>query len=706
MSLKGLPVWIAFSFLLPVLCIAQTDSIARVDSLTELSLEQLMNIKVVTATGFMQTSEEAPATITVITAQEIKDRGYFQLQDALRDIPGIDLIHINGYSPTLIYFRGMYGAENLRALLMIDGIAENNILGTNDIAGPAYSLQNVNRIEIIWGPTSALYGANAFGGVINIITKKGNEINGLQIEKGYGSYNTSFESADLGLKKGRWEFDAAASLYSTDGPKFSNRDPNYNASYVNKARSFNGEVSYFSKKSKTTLGYRDYKTPMGYGTFFNSPTDLLGLPSQGYDNRGLIGILSGNVRGEKGGLADYYLRTGYLQNEYKPNERFSLLSRLVYRETGTADDSYLYITLDGRKVIRGIFTSFSYRASGEVRANYAPSTNQNFSAGIEYFLDNVEKGQRKTTLDITTPYLLDGRDTLYNLNSSFLPRQYVIRNNIGSYLQYIFNTNLLGKTNFTLGTRYDYNSYFGSALNPRAVIVNQPNKKLTFKLQFGMAFRAPTENEIIQAPDTTKLKTEKIKTYEANVIYSASKKVRLQLNLFRNELRDIIVISNLSGLVVNKNPGAENINGMEASAELFMQNLSAFVNFTYQDATGKNLVTHVEGDIPDVAKFKGNAGVTASVAHLFTISAIENWVGLRHSPRTDPYGPVPGYLLTNCAIGTKELFNKGITASVNIQNVFNVKWLDPGFRTADGLLFSTVLEQPGINGWFKITVKF
>ena len=372
---RRLPVWIAFSFLLPVLCIAQTDSIARVDSLTGLSLEQLMNIKVVTATGFMQTSEEAPATITVITAQEIKDRGYFQLQDALRDIPGIDLIHINGYSPTLIYFRGMYGAENLRALLMIDGIAENNILGTNDIAGPAYSLQNVNRIEIIWGPASALYGANAFGGVINIITKKGNEINGLQLEKGYGSYNTSFESADLGLKTGRWEFDAAASLYSTDGPKFSNRDPNYNASYVNKARSFNGEVSYFAKKSKTTLGYRDYKTPMGYGTFFNSPTNLLGLPSQGYDNRGLVGILSGNVRGEKGGLADYYLRTGYLQNEYKPNERFSLLSRVVYRETGTADDSYLYITLDGRKVIRGIFTSFSYRVSGEVKANYAPSTN-------------------------------------------------------------------------------------------------------------------------------------------------------------------------------------------------------------------------------------------------------------------------------------------------------------------------------------------
>lgn len=151
---------------------AQQDSLAGIAKLVDLSLEELMNIKVVTASGYPQTVLEAPSTITVITAQQIADRGYEQLEDALRDVPGIDMIHLNGYAPTLIYFRGMYGAENLRALLMIDGIAENNIIGSNDMGGPAYSLHNVERIEIIWGPASALYGANAFGGVINIISKK------------------------------------------------------------------------------------------------------------------------------------------------------------------------------------------------------------------------------------------------------------------------------------------------------------------------------------------------------------------------------------------------------------------------------------------------------------------------------------------------------------------------------------------------------
>jgi outer membrane receptor for ferrienterochelin and colicins len=694
-----------FVLFTPLFLWAQKDS-TSIDTLLQLSLEQLMNIKVVTASGYLQTTAEAPSTITVITAQQIKNRGYEQLEDALRDIPGIDLIHINGYAPSLIYFRGMYGAENLRALLMIDGIVENNIMGTNDIAGPAYSLHNVDRIEIIWGPASALYGANAFGGVINIITKKGGDINGVEVQQGYGSFNTRFEKLSLGLRKANLEFTVAGTLYNTDGPKFSGRDPNYSNSYVDNAKSLNTTVSYYAKNSKTTFGFRYYDTPMGYGTFFNSPTVPLGLPTPENHNRGVIGIVSSDFNGEKGGLASYYLKTWYLQNEWKPTEKFNLQTTVVYRETGTDDDSYAYLSLNGKDFIRAIFTSFSSRISGEARANYAPSENQNFSAGVQYYRDNVEKGQRRETIDLTKKYIINGRDTVYNLNATFLPRIYDTRDNLGAYLQYVLKTNILGKTNFTLGSRYDYNSYFGGSFNPRAVAVNQPAENLTFKLQFGTAFRAPTENEINQTPDTFDLKTEKIKTYEFNTIYSFSTKVRGQINFFRNELNDVIVINGLAGLNANKNPGSQTTNGIEASLDLiFGKNITGFANFTFQDAKGEIATTHASGQLPDVPKFKGNAGLTFQVENLFTVNVIENWVGKRRVPKTDPYGPVPGYFLTNLVISTKELFNEGITASLNIRNVFDAKWLDPGFRTADGLLFSTVLEQPGINGIFKIGIR-
>jgi outer membrane receptor for ferrienterochelin and colicins len=684
---------------------AQNDSAANVDRLLDLSLEQLMNIKVITASGFDQKLSEAPSTMNVITARQIQQRGYEQLEDALRDIPGIDLIHLNGYVPTLIYFRGMYGAENLRALLMIDGVPENNIIGSNDMAGPAYNLHNVERIEIIWGPASALYGANAFGGVINIITKKGADINGLQFEKGYGSFNTSLDKIMFGINKSKFDIAISGSLYSTDGPKFTNRDPNYTASYVNKAYSFTGTISYTGKQSKTTLGTRIYDTPMGWGTFFNSPTQLLGLPSQGNGNTGVIGLIARDVRGEKSGLEEPYARTVFIQNELMPIEKLNILTRVTYRETGISDNSYAYLTVDGRKLYRIPTTNYSNRVEGEIIANYSLDANQQFSAGVQVFRDNVERGNRMINIDTSTIYFLDGRDTLLNLYSTFKQRQYDIRHNFGSYVQYALNTTFLTKTNFTIGARYDYNNYYGSPLSPRLAIVNQPNDKFTIKLLFGTAFRAPTNTEIYQAPPNFKLKTEKIKTYEVNLINQASAKTLLQLNGFRNDLTDVIILGNLVNLVPDKNPGRITINGLEAMLNsTFTSHFSGFVNFTYQDAIGRNLVTNLVRSVPGIAKVKGNLGISLHVADLFNVNIIGNWVGTRTSPKTDPYGAVSGYFLTNFVLTTDRLFDKRVYASVNIRNVFNVKWLDPGFRTADGSLYSTVLEQPGINGLFKIGV--
>ena len=673
---------------------AQNDTIPEALKLSELSMEALMNIKVITATGTEQKISEAPSTMNVITAKQIEERGYEQLEDALRDIPGIDFIHLNGYAPTLIYFRGMYGAENLRALLMIDGIPENNIIGSNDLGGPAYSLHNVERIEVIWGPASALYGANAFGGVINIITKKGENINGLHYERGYGSFNTTFDRVMLGIKKSKWDVALSGSLFSTDGPVFTNRDPNYTASYVDKAYSLNGNVSYLSGKVKTTFGFRTYNTPMGWGTFLNSPTVFLGLPSQGNGNKGIIGLLARDIRGERSGLEEPYARTFYLQSEYVRNKKFNLLARVIYRESGIGSKSYGYITIDGRRLIRVPTT------------NYSPDEKQQFSAGLQYYRDNVERGSRRIDLDTTTVYLIDGRDTLYNLNSSFKERMHDIRNNFGSYFQYSLSTNFLGKTNITVGARYDHNTYYGSPVSPRIAVVNKPNEKLTVKLLFGTAYRAPTNTEIYQAPPNFKLKTERIRTYEANLIHPFSSKIVGQVNGFRNELRDVIILAALIDPVnPDKNPGKIDINGLEAILNMILSaNVSGFINFTYQKAKGENLITHLKRSLPGIANVKGNLGIDVHIDELLNVSLIGNWVGKRSVPRTDPYGPVDGYFVTNCVIGTEKLFNEKVSASINIRNLFNSTYLDPGFRTADGFLYSTVLEQPRRNILLKIAV--
>jgi len=319
----------------------------------------------------------------------------------------------------------------------------------------------------------------------------------------------------------------------------------------------------------------------------------------------------------------------------------------------------------------------------------------------------VERGARRQTLDLNTVYLVDGRDTVVNLNATLLPRLNNIRRNFGSYLQYILNTNLLRSTSLTLGIRYDNNSYWGDAVNPRIAVVNHPSQNLTLKLQFGTAFRAPTNLEINQTPSPNfKLKKEKIRTYEANAIWFASKDLRLQLNGFRNELTDVIILGNLSGFNPDKNPGEITVNGIEGVMNMnISKDVTGFINMTFQDSYGKNLITGATGKVPGVAKWKGNAGLTAYIDDLFNISLSGNWVGKRGSPRTDPFGPVDGYFLANTVLSTTKLFKEKVTATLTIHNIFNKKWLDPGFRTADGFVYSTVLEQPGVNGIFKIAVN-
>lgn len=688
----------------PLILRAQADSVPAVSALLNLSLEELMNIKVVTATGSAVSLNEAPSTMSVITSRQIRERGYEQLEDALRDIPGIDLIHTNGYIPTLIYFRGMYGAENLRALLMIDGIPENNIIGSNDMAGPAYSLHNVERIEVIWGPASALYGANAFGGVINIITKTGADMEGFQYQKGYGTFNTSVDRIRFGVTKDKFDIAIAGSLYSTDGPKFTNRDPNYTASYVDKAYSLNAIIGYSMSKMKFTVGGRIYNTPMGWGTFLNSPTVFLGLPPQGNGNVGVIGLIARDVRGEKSGLEEPFARTFYIQHDYKPSEKFNLLTRLVYRETGINDNSYGYLTVDSTKVYRVPVTNYSNRISGEVIGNYNWGKKYQLNAGIQFFQDNIEHGDRKFNFD-NTVYLLDGRDTLLNLNSTFKPREYDIRNTFGSYAQFVWNTALLKKTSFTFGTRYDYNTYYGNPLSPRFAMVSQPTDAFTFKLLFGIAFRAPTNTEIYQAPPGLSLKTEKIRTYEINLIYRISPKLLAQINGFRNQLRDVIALGNLVNLIPDKNPGKITTNGIEARVDASFGKIgSGFFNMTIQDGVGQNYLTGIKRNTPGIAKFKANIGAEMNVHDVFHVSITGNWVGKRQVPISDPYGPVDGYFLTNCTITTERFFDRRVSASIGVKNLFNVSYLDPGFRTADGQIYSTVLEQPGINGLVKFTL--
>jgi outer membrane receptor protein involved in Fe transport len=158
------------------------------------------------------------------------------------------------------------------------------------------------------------------------------------------------------------------------------------------------------------------------------------------------------------------------------------------------------------------------------------------------------------------------------------------------------------------------------------------------------------------------------------------------------------------GILQNQNVGTASIKGLETKVDIIpSKSFSGFVNFTYQK--GKQNNGTKESGIPNIANVKGNIGLLIPIAALFKISLIENCVGKRSVPATNPLGKVNEYFITHLVISTNKLFNKRVSASLNIRNLFNQTYYDPGIRTADGGFYPTVNDQPGINGLFKISLR-
>src|SRR3984885_4208945 len=167
--------------------------------LTDLSLEELMDIKVDSvygASGFEQKVTEAPASVTIITSEEIQRYGYRTLADILRNVRGFYVSYDRNYSYVGVRGFGLPGQYNNTIALLIDGHRLNDNIFDSALIGTEFPIDVdlIDRVEVIRGPNSSLYVASAFLGVINIITKRGQDLQGV---------NVSGEVASNGTYQGR-----------------------------------------------------------------------------------------------------------------------------------------------------------------------------------------------------------------------------------------------------------------------------------------------------------------------------------------------------------------------------------------------------------------------------------------------------------------------------------------------------------------------
>ena len=164
---------------------------------------QESTVQVSSVSKTRESLREAPATVVVVTADEIERRGYLDLEQVLHDLPGFDISATRDTNYSTIFMRGFRSGSNDRNLLLLDGVEQND-LSTNAVyLSRQYPLSDVDRVEVVYGPASTIYGANAYTGVINVITKQPEALvaedkpMGLTVQAAAGGLDTRF--ADLTL---------------------------------------------------------------------------------------------------------------------------------------------------------------------------------------------------------------------------------------------------------------------------------------------------------------------------------------------------------------------------------------------------------------------------------------------------------------------------------------------------------------------------
>jgi len=191
---------------------------------TEISLEELIKMEVPVveaASKYRQKTTEAPSSVTIITSDEVKKYGHRTLADILQTVPGMYVTYDRNYS--FLGVRGFnLGGDNNRILLLVDGHRLNTSLSDSAFIGTEFivDVDLIERVEIIRGPGSSLYGNNAFFGVINVITRKGRDMSshGVEVSGEAGSFDTYKGRATFGKQfKNGLEMLLSGSIFDSHG---------------------------------------------------------------------------------------------------------------------------------------------------------------------------------------------------------------------------------------------------------------------------------------------------------------------------------------------------------------------------------------------------------------------------------------------------------------------------------------------------------
>src|SRR5579862_7123951 len=249
-------------------------SFAQESNLADKSLEDLANIQVYSASKHMQSVSDAPSSVTVITADEIQKYGYRSLAEILESVRGFYITYDRDYSFVGVRGFGRLGDSNNRILVLIDGHRINDNVFGQPYLGTEFlvDVDLIDRLEIVRGPGSSLYGADAFFAVINVITRKRPQLKGFELSFAPASYGTYDGRASYGGEYRGIDMALSGTFYNSAGqtlfyPVFDNPATNNGVTSNTDYENYEHIIATFSFRGFTVQGLfssRDKGVPTGY----------------------------------------------------------------------------------------------------------------------------------------------------------------------------------------------------------------------------------------------------------------------------------------------------------------------------------------------------------------------------------------------------------------------------------------------------------
>ncbi len=515
----GLATLMFFSFLLGGNAIQAREEPDASPAASEASLELMFlgeeNL-VVTATKRLQKLTEVPGSVTIITEQEIKEKGCLTLKECFLNFTAAEFAYEGLFE--VMRFRGIQSTYNNKILVLINGRKINTVDWNNYALHFGFNLDNIKQIEIIKGPGSSLYGANAFAGVINIITKQGVDLNGfnLKVSPGYTSETEELSQYYLlsyGKKAGKTDYTVSTSYWRQWDIDVINRiTPNnlYQGQRIDLSLIHGQALVLHGGYHKMEDPYPGYSyTPTPRNKNFQETAYLDAKYTWTLDELSQL-----SFRAED----SYYPRRFVRQvnctlNPTKIDSPADLPPGLtgIYYEDGT-------LPSPPENAIGGFYIDIASLDGSESVTLSGGSLNE-FLAEIQY--DLAWPGNNYFILGLSFTHGWS--------NGNYFITDVISEYNYAVYLQDEYhpvdNLILLG------GVRYDFNTQYGGSISPRGSLIYSLLPNLRWKILYGQAFRSPAMIElhsqenygIYKIQGNADLIPEKIEQSEASIEYEMGK---------------------------------------------------------------------------------------------------------------------------------------------------------------------------------------